>query len=45
MAQLNVNVNGGEAPYSFSWLPVAGLIACKYSESRLPNPLLQPPTL
>ncbi len=23
--QLHVNVNGGEAPYSFSWLPVAGL--------------------
>jgi hypothetical protein len=25
--QLHVTVNGGEAPYSFSWMPVAGLSA------------------
>ena len=35
--QLNVTVNGGEAPYSYSWLPVAGL-----SSAVIPNPTAKP---
>ncbi len=37
VAQLNVNVNGGEAPYSFSWLPVAGL-----TPANIQNPVAKP---
>ncbi len=37
--QLHVNVNGGEAPYSFSWLPVAGL-----SNPALREPMAKPAT-
>jgi len=36
-AQLNVNVNGGEAPYSYSWLPAAGL-----SSAIIQNPVAKP---
>ncbi len=36
-AQLNVNVNGGEAPYSFSWLPIAGL-----TPANIQNPVAKP---
>ncbi len=36
-AQLDVNVNGGEAPYSYSWLPVAGL-----SSAVIRNPVATP---
>ena len=32
-AQLNVTVNGGEAPYSYSWLPAAGLSSASNTES------------
>ncbi len=35
--QLHVNVNGGEAPYSFAWLPVAGL-----SDPAVREPLAKP---
>jgi PKD repeat protein len=35
--QLHVNVNGGEAPYSFSWLPVAGL-----SDAGIREPMAKP---
>ncbi|MDX9773080.1 MAG: PKD domain-containing protein [Bacteroidales bacterium] len=35
--QLHVNVNGGEAPYSFSWLPVAGL-----SSAVIQDPIAKP---
>ncbi len=36
-AQLNVSVNGGEAPYSYSWLPAAGL-----SSAIIQNPVAKP---
>jgi PKD repeat protein len=36
-AQLDVTVNGGEAPYSYSWLPVAGL-----SAANIRNPAAKP---
>ncbi|MBE0668932.1 MAG: hypothetical protein IH593_14830, partial [Bacteroidales bacterium] len=36
-AQLDVNVNGGEAPYSYSWLPIAGL-----SSAVIRNPVAAP---
>jgi len=35
--QLHVNVNGGEAPYSFSWVPVAGL-----SDAGIREPMAKP---
>ncbi|MDM8002928.1 MAG: PKD domain-containing protein, partial [Bacteroidota bacterium] len=35
--QLHVNVNGGEAPYSFSWLPAAGL-----SSAAVREPMAKP---
>ena len=35
--QLNVTVSGGEAPYSYSWLPVAGL-----SSASVPDPTAKP---
>jgi len=35
--QLHVNVNGGEAPYSFSWLPVAGL-----TPANIQDPVAKP---
>ena len=35
--QLHVNVNGGEAPYSFSWMPAAGL-----SNAAIREPMAAP---
>jgi PKD repeat protein len=35
--QLHVNVSGGEAPYSYSWLPVAGL-----SSAAIQDPVARP---
>ncbi|MHC1731146.1 MAG: PKD-like domain-containing protein [Bacteroidales bacterium] len=35
--QLHVNANGGEAPYSFSWLPAAGL-----SNAAIREPMAKP---
>jgi len=36
-AQLDVTVNGGEAPYSYSWSPIAGL-----SATNIKNPVAKP---